>query len=68
MKTSIQQMTKFLERLEVREKALLHEAQREDSCYSRDRLGLIRVILTEVRRFEQSERTVVKKRPAGPKA
>lgn len=60
MKTSIQQMTKFLERKEAKEKCRLRLQVRHGDCteytlHTLQTLRTLRMVLTESRRLEREE-------------
>ena len=57
MKSAITQMTKFLERKEAKEKCryAIEVRHMEDTVFTRCRLSLLRMALTEARRLERTE-------------
>jgi hypothetical protein len=71
MKTSIQQMTKFLEMKEAEAKHFLSSHEGEGTQWVKASLSAFRVALTESRRLERVRNKPVQygaeKRPAGPR-
>ena len=54
MRTKMQEFIKYLERKEAMEKAIIAQEIRhlEDTTWSRSRLSILRVVLSEARRLE----------------
>ena len=65
-KSSIDQMVKFLERKEAKEKCryALQVRHLEDTQYVQHTLRTLRMVLTEARRLQVEERTAVKSKGA----